>query len=186
MLLECHFQPALLEGFAPGLQCAAMTTRFHLRSLSMGLVLFLAGPAGSVSAAPKAAAPNVTISDIQAQVYDRQQGAVVALDAASDPYGMNVDAFIVVKVQGPHEGDAPLKLKLLVSAPKESSEATGDRPAWKVTQTRDLAVLTENGVTQVPFILPYHCASKVKVTATLTGGGLKASKTLDTSFPCAE
>ncbi len=181
MLLECHFQPALLEGFAPGLQCAAMTTRFHLRPLSMGLVLFLAGPAGSVSAAPK-----VTISDIQAQVYDRQQGAVVAMDAASDPYGMNVDAFIVVKIQGTHEGDAPLKLKLLVSAPKESSEAAGDRPAWKVTQTRDLAVLTENGVTQVPFILPYHCASTVKVTATLTGGGLKASKTLDTSFPCAE
>ncbi|WP_228560118.1 MULTISPECIES: hypothetical protein [Myxococcus] len=55
-----------------------------------------------------------------------------------------------------------------------------------MTQTRELAVLAENGVTQVPFILPYHCASKVKVTATLTGSGLKASKTLDTSFPCAE
>lgn len=76
--------------------------------------------------------------------------------------------------------------ELPVRAPKESSEAAGDRPAWKVTQTRELAVLAENGVTQVPFILPYHCASKVKVTATLTGSGLKASKTLDTSFPCAE
>ncbi|MFP2961823.1 hypothetical protein ACLEPN_29510 [Myxococcus sp. 1LA] len=152
----------------------------------MSLALLLAGPVCSVSAAPKAAAPAVTISGIEAQVYDRQQGAVVATDAASDPYGMNVDAFIVVKLQGTYEGDAPLKLKLLVSAPKESSEATGDRPAWKVTQTRELAVLAENGVTQVPFILPYACASKVKVTATLTGGGLKATKTLDTSFPCAE
>ncbi|NOJ79690.1 hypothetical protein [Myxococcus xanthus] len=163
-----------------------MTTRACLRSLSLSLALLLAGPAGSVSAAPKATAPKVTISDIQAQVYDRQQGAIVATDAASDPYGMNVDAFIVVKLQGTYEGDAPLKLTLLVSAPKESSEAAGDRPAWKATQMRELVALAENGVTQVPFILPYHCASKVKVTAILTGSGLKASKTLNTSFPCAE
>ncbi len=105
-------------------------------------------------------------------------------DAASAPYGMNVDAFIVVKLQGTYEGDAPLKL--VASAPKESSEAAGDWPAWKVTQTRERAVPSENGVTQVPFLSPYKCASKVEVTVTLTGGGLKGSKTLDTSFPCAE
>ncbi|WP_236673204.1 hypothetical protein [Comamonas sp. JC664] len=97
---------------------------------------------------------------------------------------MNVDAFIVVKRQGTYEGGAPLKL--VASAPKESSEAAGDRPAWKVTQTRELAVLSENGVTQVPFLIPYKRASRVKVTVTLTGGGLEGSKTLDTSFPCAE
>ncbi|AKQ63745.1 hypothetical protein A176_000657 [Myxococcus hansupus] len=163
-----------------------MTSRIDLRPLALGFALLLAPATQSVSAAPKAAAPAVTISAIEAQVYDRQQGAIVATDAASDPYGMNVDAFIVVKLQGTYEGNAPLKLKLLVSAPKESSEAAGNRPAWKVTQTRDLAALSENGVTQVPFIVPYQCASKVKVTVTLTGGGLKGSKTLDTSFPCAE
>ncbi|ADO74651.1 hypothetical protein [Stigmatella aurantiaca] len=44
------------------------------------------------------------------------------------------------------------------------------------------ARVSEEGTTQVPFLLPYACASQVKVT----GPGVKGSKTLDTSFPCAE
>ncbi len=157
---------------------------FHLRALALGSALLLA-PAGNAPAAPKAASP-VTISNIDVQVYDRQKGAVVALDAMSDPYGMNADAFIVVKLEGKYEGDKPLKLTVTASAPKESSEATGDRPAWKKAQSRDLHALAEEGATQVPFLVPYECASKVKVTVTLTGPGIKASKSLDTSFPCAE
>ena len=150
-----------------------------MRSFLLATTLLLAPAAVSAPA-------GVSISAIDAQVYDRQKGAIVAMDAASDPYGMNVDAFVTVKLQGTYEGDAPLKLKLVVSAPKESSEATGDRPAWKVTQTRELHALAEGGVTQVPFLLNYTCASKVKVTVTLSGPGIKGSKTLDTSFPCAE
>ncbi|MCY1018322.1 hypothetical protein [Pyxidicoccus sp. MSG2] len=162
-----------------------MTARLHLRALALGCSLLLAPAAGSAPAASKPAAPGVSIASIEAQVYDRQQGAVVAMDAASDPYGMNVDAFIVVKLQGTYDGSAPLKLKLQATAPKESSEA-GESPGFKVTQTRELHALAEKGVTQVPFLIPYVCASKVKLTVTLTGTGIKSSKTLDTSFPCAE
>jgi hypothetical protein len=150
-----------------------------VRPFLLGTLLLLTSTAGSAPA-------GVSISSIEAQVYDRQKGAIVATDAASDPYGMNVDAFVTVKLQGTHDGEAPLKLKLVVSAPKESSEATGDRPAWKVTQTRELHALAENGVTTVPFLINYTCASSVTVTATLTGPGVKGSKTLKTSFPCAE
>ncbi|MFP2925799.1 hypothetical protein ACLESO_11390 [Pyxidicoccus sp. 3LG] len=157
-----------------------MTPRTHLRPLLLGWTLLLAPTAGSAPA-PK----GISITSIDAQVYDRQKGAIVAMGEASDPYGMNGDAFIVVKLQGTHDGDAPLKLKLVASAPKESSEA-GDSPGFKVTQTRDLHALAENGVTQVPFLIPYSCASKVTLTATLTGPGVKGSKTLSTSFPCAE
>ncbi|MDC0710229.1 hypothetical protein POL68_17260 [Stigmatella sp. ncwal1] len=152
-----------------------------LRPLVLGGMLLQSLAAGGAPAAPKP-----SLVSVEARVYDRQKGAIVSVEEASDPYGMNVDAFIVVKVQGTHEGDAPLKLKLVVSAPKESSEASGDRPAWKVTQTRTLHALSEEGTTQVPFLLPYACASKVQVTVTLTGPGVKGSKTLDTSFPCAE
>lgn len=152
-----------------------------LRPLVLSGILLLASSAGS---APPAGKP--VLASVEAQVYDRQKGAVVAMDEASDPYGMNVDAFIVVKVQGTYAGDAPLKLKLVASAPKESSEATGEMPGWKVSQTRTLHALAENGTTQVPFLLPYTCASQVKVTVTLTGPGIKGSKTLDTAFPCAE
>lgn len=41
-------------------------------------------------------------------------------------------------------------------------------------------------MTMRSLLLNYTCASKVKVTATLTGPGIKGTKTLDTSFPCAE
>lgn len=159
-----------------------MTYRSHLRNLVLSGALL----AAFATAAQKPAAPGVSLTRVEFQVYDRQKGAVVAMDAASDPYGMNVDAFIVVTVQGTYDGDAPLKLKLQASAPKESSEATGDRPAWKVMQTRELHALAEGGVTQVPFLLPYRCAAEVKVTVTLTGPGIKGSKTLKTPFPCAE
>jgi hypothetical protein len=151
-----------------------------LRPLLLSGILLLGSSAGSAPAAGKP-----VLASVEAQIYDRQKGAVVAMDDASDPYGMNVDAFILVKVQGTYDGEAPLKLKLVASAPKESSEA-GDRAAWKVTQTRTLHALAENGTTQVPFLLPYACASQVKVTVTLTGPGIKGSKTLDTAFPCAE
>ena len=150
------------------------------RPLLLSGVLLLAAPAGSAPAANKP-----TLASVEARVYDRQQGAIVTIEESSDAYGMNSDAVIVVKLQGSHEGK-PLTLKLVASAPKESSEATGDLPGWKVTQTRTLWALSENGTTQVPFLLPYTCASAVKVTVTLTGPGIKGSKTLDTSFPCAE
>jgi hypothetical protein len=74
----------------------------------------------------------------------------------------------------------------LRSVSRQSSEATGEVPPWKVTQSRKLAVLSENGVTYVPFLVPFNCASQVKVTASLTGPGVKATKTLKTAFPCAE
>lgn len=147
------------------------------------LMMGVAVPAWAQSAPKK---QGVSISEIEVRVFDRQKNALVALQESSDPYGMNVDAVLVVKVQGTWEGEAPLVLKLTASAPKESSEATGELPGWKVTQSRKLVVLSEDGVTHVPFLLPFTCASKVKVTAHLTGPGVKASKTLDTAFPCAE
>ena len=157
-----------------------MRTSFLPRPLLLGGVLLLASPAGSAPAANKP-----TLVSVEARVYDRQQGAIVTMEESSDAYGMNSDAFILVKLQGTYEGEKPLTLKLVASAPKESSEA-GDRSGWKLTQTRTLEMLSENGTTQVPFLLPFVCAASVKVTVTLSGPGIKGSKTLDTSFPCAE
>ena len=140
-------------------------------------------------AAPSVAGPTPSkpiLASIEALVFDRQKGAIVKMEESSDDYGMNSDAVILVKLQGTYQGEKPVTLKLVVSAPKESSEATGDSPGWKVTQTKDLEVLSENGTTQVPFLVPYRCASTVKVTVTMTGPWFKGSKTLVTSFPCAE
>ncbi|NTX37371.1 hypothetical protein HUA78_23235 [Myxococcus sp. CA033] len=156
-----------------------MSSRTKLRSLLVGGVLLLSSTAGSASA------PSVSLGGVELRVFDRQKGSIVTVEEASDPYGMNVDALLLVKVQGKYEGDKPLKLKLVVSAPKEESEA-GERRAWKVTQTRELHVLAEGGVTVVPFLMPYECSSTVKVVATLSGPGINGSKKLDTAFPCAE
>ncbi len=145
------------------------------------LLLLLAAPAVGE---PTASKP--TLDSVEARVFDRQKGAIVTMEESSDAYGMNSDAVILVKLRGTYQSEKPLTLKLVVSAPKESSEATGDSPGWKVTQTKTLEVLSEDGHTQVPFLVPYRCASAVKVTVTLTGPGVKGSKTLDTSFPCAE
>ncbi|MCP3169350.1 hypothetical protein HUW62_31025 [Myxococcus sp. AM011] len=156
-----------------------MSSRTKLRSLLVSGVLLLSSTAGSASA------PSVSLGGVVLRVFDRQKASIVTTDEAADPYGMNVDALLLVKVQGTYEGDKPLKLKLVVSAPKEESEA-GSRRAWKVTQTRELHALAEKGETTVPFLLPYECSSSVKVVVTLTGPGINGSKTLDTAFPCAE
>lgn len=156
-----------------------MSSRTKLRSLVLGGVLMLTSTAGGASA------PKVSLGDIELRVFDRQKAAIVTVEEASDPYGMNVDAVLLVKVQGTYDGDKPMKLTVVVSAPKEESEA-GERRAWKVTQTRSLSSLAEGGVTVVPFLLPFECSGTVKVVATLSGPGIKGSKKLDTAFPCAE
>lgn len=168
-----------------------MTMRTGGRPLVLGALLMLgAGVPGGSLAAPKvgsaAAAKAPAITGIELKVYDRQKNAVVPVEEASDPYGMNVDAVLVVRIEGTYSGDASLALKLIATAPREFSEATGELSGWKVVQARKLPVLSENGVTFVPFLIPYECASKVKVTTTLTGPGVKSSKTLDTAFACAE
>ncbi|MCP3062679.1 hypothetical protein LXT21_28230 [Myxococcus sp. K38C18041901] len=156
-----------------------MSSRTKLRSWLLGGALLMSSTAGS------AGAPAVAIEGVELRVFDRAKGAIVAVDEASDPYGMNVDAVLLVKVKGTYEGDKPLRLKLTASAPKEESEA-GSRRAWKTAQTRELHVLAEGGVTVVPFLMTYQCAATVKVVATLTGPGVQGTRTLDTAFPCAE
>ncbi|MCE9671796.1 hypothetical protein LY474_28710 [Myxococcus stipitatus] len=149
------------------------------RLLVLAITLLLA--ATTVSAAE----PAVSLGGIVMRVFDRKKADIVTTEEASDPYGMNVDALLLVKVQGTYDGDKPLKLTLTASAPKEETEA-GSRRAWKVTQTRELYTLPEGGVAQVPFLLPYQCSGTVKVVATLTGPGIKETRKLDTAFPCAE
>jgi parallel beta-helix repeat protein len=161
---------------------------WHPLALGWLLLICTSVPA-QAQPTPGAGAPKkqgVSIMEIEARVFDRQKNAMVPLQESSDPYGMNVDAIFVVKVQGTWDAEAPLVLKLVASAPKEFSEAAGESPPWKVTQSRQLFALSENGVTYVPFLLPYHCSSQVTVTATLTGPGVKGSKTFKTSFICAE
>jgi hypothetical protein len=132
------------------------------------------------------AAKKPTVTGIEVKVFDRQKNTLVALGEASDPYGGNTDAFLVVQVQGAWEQDAALVLKLDVVAPKQESEAEGVVPGWKVAQTRKLTVLAEGGTTSVPFLIPFQCATGIKVTATLTGPGVKSSKKVSTDFACAE
>ena len=166
-----------------------MTKKAGGHLLALGWLWMTAAAPAWAQPAPAAGASKkqgVSLAEIEVRVFDRQKNAVVPLEEASDPYGMNVDAVLVVKVQGTWENDSPLVLKLTASAPKQSSEATGELPPWKVTQSRKLAVLSENGVTYVPFLLPFQCASQVKVAVSLTGPGVKGTKTLETAFPCAE
>ncbi len=153
--------------------------------LALGL-LAMGAPSRAAEPTAEAKKPGVSVTGIELKLFDRQKNALVSPDASSDPYGMNVDAVLIVHVQGTWEKDAPLLLKLEARAPKESSEATGERPGWKVAQSRKLTVLSESGSTSVPFLLPFQCASQVQVTATLTGPGVKGGKTLATSFACAE
>ncbi|MDY7231666.1 hypothetical protein [Hyalangium rubrum] len=161
-------------------------TGWNLLVLACSLLLGTGPSAWSQPAAKPQPAAGVSIQEIQLRVFDRQKDALVPPEESSDPYGMNSDAVLVVRIQGTWEGEGALVLKLSASAPTESSEATGKDPGWKVTQSRKLSALSENGVTSVPFLLPYDCSSQVKVTATLTGPGVKSSKTFSTSFPCAE
>ncbi|WP_426755107.1 hypothetical protein [Myxococcus sp. Y35] len=156
-----------------------MSSWTKLRGWLLGGVLLLS------TAAASAGKSSVALGEIELRAFDRVEGAIAKLEEVEDPFGMFVDAVFLVQVKGNFEGNKPMKLTVVVSAPKEESEA-GARRAWKVTQTRELHALPQSGVIQVPFLMPYECASSVKVVATLTGPGVKDSKKLDTAFPCAE
>lgn len=130
------------------------------------------------------APPSVRIES-QRRGASPTQERIVPFVGHDQPSELHDTAVLLVQVKGDFNGDKPMKLRVVVSAPKEESES-GERRAWTVTQTRELHALPRSGAIQVPFLMPYECSSTVKVVATLTGPGIKDSKKLDTAFPCAD
>jgi hypothetical protein len=95
---------------------------------------------------------------------------------------MNVSLLVIVKLKGPSEGEVRAKLALTVDAPASSDEATGDSPAWKLSQDRDLGPVGEKGVGYQLFLVPFRCRENITFTATVG----KSSKSVKQSLSCAE
>ena len=137
---------------------------------------------GVASAAPRP----FTVEGIAFKLFDETTGKVVPIDKPPNPYGSNVSLLVIVKLKGPTETpDAPApkpKLTLDVAAPASSDEATGDHPAWKLTQERELGPLPEKGIGYQLFLVPFQCREQVTFTATVG----KATKAVKQSLACAE
>jgi hypothetical protein len=145
--------------------------------------LCLALTAGGFAHVAHAAPRPFTVEAITFKLFDETSGKVVPIDKPPNPYGVNVSLLVIVKLKGPTDGDATKpKLTLDVAAPAASDEATGDHPAWKLTQERELGPLPEKGIGYQLFLVPFQCRERVTFTATIG----KSSKAVPQSLACAE
>lgn len=155
-----------------------------MRPLSRALLALslLAGVPAAARAAPPPPPSPFTVEGISFKLFDEATGKVLPFDKPPNPYGMNLTVMVVVKLKGPHEGDAPATLTLEASAPASSDAATGDHPPFKVTQSRAVRVLGERGVGYQLFLVPYECREGVTFTATVG----KSTKSVKQDLGCAE
>lgn len=144
----------------------------------LALTLLAAATAPARAAAP----PPFTVEGISFKLFDEATGKVLPFDKPPNPYGMNLTVMVIVKLKGPHEGDAPATLTLEASAPASSDAATGDHPPFKVTQSRPVRVVGERGIGYQLFLVPYECREGVTFTATVG----KSTKSVKQDLGCAE
>lgn len=158
--------------------------RLFLRWSLVVAVLLAGRPGGAEPAAPA----KLAIDQIELKLFDQESGRIRSWNDKPNPYGMDMDLVVQVRVHGKLEPDkTPSGMVLSVSAPGWSDEATGSHSPWRLTQKAAFRHLPESGVRYFLFVLPYQdCYGKVTFTASLTGRGGGASKSLKTSLACAE
>ncbi len=158
-----------------------------ISSLCLALALFV-----PLSAHGKPALGKYSIDTITLRLFDRTTNKIVAFDKAPNPYGIDLDVLVSVKVRGPKSlggtAPAPFDLALIVDHPKTESDEAGNEasPAHKET-LGPLTGLTlpEQGVGYYLFTVPYGCDGPA-FSAHLSAGAASADKTIHPVYGCAE
>ncbi|HEY9608574.1 hypothetical protein [Allocoleopsis sp.] len=127
------------------------------------------------------------IEDITLQVFDRSTNKLSPLSPLPNPYGMDMDVLVTVKVRGNQTPPSnqvvqPQKIRLVVDGKEYTTAATGKVSSWKETQTRSVFIAPEKEISYIPFLIEYKCYPNVAFTASVS------TSSLWKSFPlsCAE
>jgi|SRR5919199_575019 hypothetical protein len=156
-----------------------------LRILIIGL-LFI-GLIASTGYALEQNQNRLKIEDITLQVYDRASNKLSPLSPLPNPYGMDMDILVSVKVRGnptsaSNQVVPPQKIRLIVDGKAYTTPATGKVSSWKETQTRSVFIAPEKEISYVPFLVEYKCYPNVAFTASVS----TSSQWKNFSLPCAE
>ncbi len=127
------------------------------------------------------------IEDMTLQVFDRSTNKLSPLSPLPNPYGMDMDILVSVKVRGnptppPNQLVPPQKIRLVVDGKGYTTPATGKVSPWKETLTRSVFMPPETEISYVPFLIEYKCYPIVAVTASVAS----SSQWKSFSLPCAE
>jgi hypothetical protein len=127
------------------------------------------------------------IEDMTLQVFDRSTNKLSPLSPLPNPYGMDMDILVSVKVRGnptppPNQLVPPQKIRLVVDGKGYTTPATGKVSPWKETLTRSVFMPPETEISYVPFLMEYKCYPNVAVTASVAS----SSQWKSFSLPCAE
>lgn len=127
------------------------------------------------------------VEDITLQVFDRSANKLSPLSPLPNPYGMDMDVLVTVKVRGTptpasNQVVPPQKIRLVVDGKGYTTAATGKVSPWKETQTRSVFIAPDKEISYVPFLVEYKCYPNVAFTASVS------TSSLWKSFPlsCAE
>ncbi|MBD2016375.1 hypothetical protein H6F96_20665 [Microcoleus sp. FACHB-53] len=156
-----------------------------LRIFIIGLLLI--GLIASTGYALEQNQNRLKIEDITLQVFDRSTNKLSPLSPLPNPYGMDMDILVTVKVRGnqtppPNQLVPPQKIRLVVDGKGYTTPATGKVSPWKETQTRPVFIAPEKEISYVPFLIEYKCYPNVAFTASLS----TSSQWKNFSLPCAE
>lgn len=156
-----------------------------LRIFIIGLLLI--GLIASTGYALEQNQNRLKIEDITLQVFDRSTNKLSPLSPLPNPYGMDMDILVTVKVRGnqtppPNQLVPPQKIRLVVDGKGYTTPATGKVSPWKETQTRSVFIAPEKEISYVPFLIEYKCYPNVAFTASLS----TSSQWKNFSLPCAE
>lgn len=156
-----------------------------LRIFIIGLLLI--GLIASTGYALEQNQNRLKIEDITLQVFDRSTNKLSPLSPLPNPYGMDMDILVTVKVRGNQTPPLnqlvpPQKIRLVVDGKGYTTPATGKVSPWKETQTRTVFIAPEKEISYVPFLIEYKCYPNVAFTASLS----TSSQWKNFSLPCAE
>ncbi|HEY9833202.1 MAG TPA: hypothetical protein V6D26_21800 [Stenomitos sp.] len=127
------------------------------------------------------------IEDITLQVFDRSTNQLSPLSPLPNPYGMDMDVLVTVKVRGNQTPPSnqvvpPQKIRLVIDGKGYTTAATGKVSPWKETQTRSVFIPSETEATYVPFLIEYKCYPNVAFTASVAS----SSQWKNYPLSCAE
>lgn len=149
--------------------------------------LFLIGLIASTGYSLDQAQNRLRVEDMTLQIFDRSTNKLFPLTPLPNPYGLEMDILVSVKVRGnpappPNQLVPPQKIRLAVNAKGYTTPATGQVSPWKETQTRSVFIAPEQETSYVPFLVEYNCYPNVTFTASVS----TSSQSKSLSLPCAE
>ena len=133
-----------------------------------------------------------SVDSMSLRLFNRVTNKIVPFDKPPNPYGMDMDVIVAVKVK--LTGEAALvkekpafDLELLLDYPKREADEVGNEAekAKQVTLAQRKLWLGDNGAAYFLFVIPYTCTSPM-ITAHVTGADATTNKSLDPKLGCAE